>query len=69
MDPVGNFGEGPKKIAMSFKALGLQDVSCVLYPNDRHELLNELNRQDVYEDLHGWLDARMRAAQQEKGKR
>ena len=30
-----------------------------LYPEARHELLNELNRAQVTEDVIGWLDARV----------
>ncbi len=54
-DPVGSMGSGVKKVAEEFRNLGLADVEVRLYPEARHELFNELNRQDVYLDLSDWL--------------
>ncbi len=55
MDPVGNFGEGPKKAALQLQRAGLRDVSCTLYPYDRHEVLNELDKETVYNDVLTWI--------------
>lgn len=55
-DPVGNFGKGVRKIYEQYKAAGLQDVALRLYDGDRHELLNETDRQQVYQDLFDWLE-------------
>ena len=55
MDPVGNFGMGVKRAVVSFRSNGMRNVECILYPNDRHEVLNELNRQEVYEDIWNWM--------------
>ncbi|MDO4475358.1 MAG: alpha/beta hydrolase [Lachnospiraceae bacterium] len=55
MDPVGAFGNGVKKAAVSLQSAGVRDVTCRLYPNDRHEVLNELDRADVYADVLDWL--------------
>jgi alpha-beta hydrolase superfamily lysophospholipase len=38
---------------------GLQDVTVIVYPGARHEILNEINRAKVLDDLVGWLDARL----------
>ena len=54
-DPIGAMGEGVKKVADSFRAAGLADIQVMLYPEARHELFNELNRQEVYGDLASWL--------------
>ena len=54
-DPVGNFGLGVKKAAVSLRSVGMKHVDCRLYPNDRHEILNELDRQDVYQDVWKWM--------------
>lgn len=54
-DPVGSFGLGVKKVAVSFRAAGLKNIDCRLYPNDRHEILNELDRRDVYQDIWSWM--------------
>ena len=56
MDPVGNYGLGVKRVFAQMRELGLKDVSCRLYPNDRHEVLNELDREQVYEDVLGWME-------------
>ncbi len=57
-DPVGNFGKGVRKIYEKYKAAGIQDVTLRLYPGDRHEILNETDRQQVYEDILEWLEER-----------
>lgn len=56
MDPVGNFGLGVRSAMASFRTMGMRNVECILYPNDRHEVLNELNRQEVYEDIFDWME-------------
>lgn len=61
-DPVGNFGKGVRKIYEQCKAAGLQDVTLRLYAGDRHELLNETDRQQVYQDLFDWLEEKRTAA-------
>lgn len=55
-DPVGSFGLGVKKVAVSFRSVGMKQVECRLYPNDRHEILNELDRQDVFKDVWNWME-------------
>lgn len=55
-DPVGNYSKGVVKVFNTFKKVGIQDVSLKLYDNDRHEILNELDREQVYEDIHNWLN-------------
>ena len=59
MDPVGDFGRGVKKVVMELKNVGLKDVDCILYPNDRHEVINELNKAEVYNDIFNWLERHM----------
>ena len=58
-DPVGEFGKGPRLVAESFMKTGIQDVTLKLYPDDRHEILNELDRETVYQDLLAWIEKRM----------
>lgn len=55
-DPVGAFGTGVRKAYESIRHLGIQDVSLKLYENDRHELVNETDRGQVYEDIRQWLE-------------
>ena len=59
-DPVGDFGKGVKKVADMFKESGMKRVSCKLYPNDRHEILNELDRKKIYQDLYEWIQKAMK---------
>ncbi len=56
-DPVGNLGEGTKAAAEAFKNAGVKDVTLKLYKGDRHEILNELDRDQVYEDIYQWFEA------------
>ena len=58
-DPVGNMGEGVIKAYAQFRQVNMQDVSIHLYDNDRHEILNEMDRQTVYRDLLEWMTDRM----------
>ncbi len=57
-DPVGGFGKGVKKVYEDMKKAGIRDLTMKLYPEDRHEILNETDRQQVYEDLRNWMEQR-----------
>jgi alpha-beta hydrolase superfamily lysophospholipase len=54
-DPVGNYGEGVKQTVQAFLKAGMKNVSMRLYPLCRHEVLNELNREEVYGNILDWL--------------
>lgn len=58
-DPVGNFGKGVRKVERQLKKAGIRDLSCKLYRNSRHEILNELDRKNVYEDIVKWCENRI----------
>lgn len=55
-DPVGNNGEGVKKSYEIMKLIGSIDVTLKLYENSRHEVLNELNRKEVYDYILQWVN-------------
>ncbi len=55
-DPVGEFGKGVRKIYEKYCAAGIRDVTLRLYTGDRHEILNETDRDQVYKDLLGWFE-------------
>jgi len=61
MDPVGDLGKGVERTYESFRAAGVQDVSLKLYPGLRHEILNETERETVYEDVRLWLESKLPA--------
>lgn len=54
-DPVGDYGKSVEQVYRSFKEIGMENVKLKLYPKDRHEILNELDREDVYGDLYRWI--------------
>lgn len=58
-DPVGDFGKGVKKTVNVFKKIGMKNVECILYPECRHELINELNKDEVFQDVLEWLEFRI----------
>lgn len=55
MDPVGDCGRGVRRAYRSFLKAGARDVSIQLYPELRHEILNEACRKDIFRDLYLWL--------------
>ena len=54
-DPVGNMGESPAALAVAYRHLEIKDLETVLYPDARHETLNETNRDEVTGSLLSWL--------------
>ena len=59
-DPVGSYGKGVRQCAEEFKKAGMQDVSVKIYPLCRHEILNEINREDVFADVADWMDKKLK---------
>lgn len=55
-DPVGEDGFGARKVYEIYKKIGMKDVSFKLYKDCRHELLNEFNKYDIYDDILNWID-------------
>lgn len=58
-DPVGSYGEGVKTAAEEFRKAGMENVSQKIYPLCRHEILNEINKEEVFEDVRKWLFAQL----------
>lgn len=54
-DPVGDYGKGVERVYQSYKDIGMQNVQMKLYPGDRHEILNETDREDIFADIYRWL--------------
>ncbi len=54
-DPVGNYGKRVQHVYQSYKDIGMENVQIKLYPDDRHELLNEVDREVVYGDIYRWI--------------
>lgn len=54
-DPVGNQAKGVRKLAKRLSSETGNPVEVRLYEDARHELLNEINRQEVFQDIYQWL--------------
>ena len=57
-DPVGEFGKAVKRVYEMYKAAGINDVTLKLYENDRHEILNETDKERVFDDIFNWCESR-----------
>ena len=55
-DPVSANSKGLEQLLSAYHAAGLQRVTYCSYPEARHELFNETNRDEVTRDLLAWLD-------------
>ena len=55
-DPVSENGKGIKELNEKYKKAGITDVEMKLYADARHEILNETNKEDVYNDILDWLN-------------
>ena len=62
-DPVGQYGKGVRQVYQWLCRTGHEDVTLKLYPGARHEVLNEENRQQVYQDVLCWLNEKKEQAQ------
>ena len=58
-DPVGSNGQGVRQVYEEIRAAGVRDVTLKLYEGGRHEMFNEINREEVYADLIGWLNSKL----------
>lgn len=58
-DPVGNYGKGLAKRYESYKKAGCVNVNLKIYNNKRHEMHNEINREEVYNDVFSWLNVQI----------
>ena len=55
-DPVGGMAKGVLRCIDAFKRSGMKDITIKLYPEGRHEMLNERNKAEVYQDILDWLE-------------
>ena len=54
-DPVGDYSQGVQNVIDQYKKFGLENLTSKFYEGARHELLNETNKEEVYEDIYEWL--------------
>lgn len=55
-DPVGGMGSGVTSLVNAYRNLGISDLEFTLYPGARHETLNEINREEVFDSLLSWIN-------------
>ena len=55
-DPVGDYGKTVKQLAECYKSLGIKNVTVKEYANDRHEILNETDKEVVEKDIIDYLN-------------
>lgn len=63
-DPVGEMSKGPKKLFAMYDKLGIKNKQLIIYPHMRHEILNEVDHQIVYDDILKFLNEDTGVAEQ-----
>lgn len=61
-DPACNGEAGPRALERKYVQCGLRDVTVKIYPDARHEVLNDTCRDEVIRDLLGWIEQRLAAS-------
>ena len=56
-DPVGNYGKGVREVYDGLSSVGVMNLKLKLYEGARHELFNEINREEVFSDILEWLSS------------
>lgn len=54
-DPVGNYSKGVWKVAKDYDQTGISNIKVHLFEDGRHELLHELNKEEVYRTIYNWI--------------
>ncbi|SHM94510.1 alpha/beta hydrolase [Gracilibacillus kekensis] len=55
-DPVGQYGKGVEKTVSFYQSIGMESIEYHLYNYSRHELLNETNKEEAFQDISEWLN-------------
>ena len=55
-DPVGHYGKFPREVSARLIKAGVKNVELKIYDGMRHEILNEVDKMEVYKDTLDWLD-------------
>jgi len=57
-DPCSDYGNAVERLEKRLKATGIKDLTLAIDPDNRHETLNELNRDKTMAEFVAWLDKR-----------
>ncbi|RXI38434.1 alpha/beta hydrolase [Clostridium tetani] len=55
-DPIGRNGRGLLNLYNMYKKIGIKSLTCKIYENGRHEILNERNKENVMKDIIIWIN-------------
>lgn len=61
-DPVGNYGKGVFHSAKAYHDAEIENIAVQLYAGARHELLHEINKAEVFEDVEQWIVKQLAAS-------
>ena len=61
---MGKNGDAVRALEADCRATGKTDVTCTIYPEMRHELVNDIGKEQVFGDMLAWLDDRVAAGGQ-----
>ncbi|MFX1364630.1 MAG: alpha/beta hydrolase [Promethearchaeota archaeon] len=59
MDPIGKKTKWIQSNIKRYKEYGIKDVTYKFYENARHEVFNETNREEVFQDVINWLNSHL----------
>ena len=51
--------KGVLEVYNLFKKAGIKDLSYKFYPGVRHEILNDISKEEVIQDITKWMDDRI----------
>ena len=54
-DPVGGYGKGVRLTAQKFSEAGMKHIEVKIFPLCRHEILNEINRAEIFRTIRLWI--------------
>ncbi|MBW6460966.1 MAG: alpha/beta hydrolase, partial [Bacteroidales bacterium] len=54
-DPAIRFGKDTQMLATKYQLCGVRQVEVKLWENGRHEMLNEVNREEVWGFVGNWM--------------
>ena len=57
-DPVGLYGKGVEEVFHKMKKAEIHDVELKLFEGGRHEMINEVNKIEVFEFIDYWITSK-----------
>ena len=59
-DPVGDYAKDVRALYEQYKAMGMDEMALKIYDGYRHEILMEVEKQEVFRDVMEWMDRYIR---------